>query len=329
MNWLLLLLSFFLALIPTAYYTPKLIRVIKRNRSLLRPDMNKIGTPSIPSLGGIAIVTGFMFSLTTAVLLSLIFKLDSVNAQLLLPGVLSIALIALMGLVDDVVMIPKRFIKPILTLYATIPMMALTGLATQMFLPFFGGIDLGIFYYLAFIPLAIIFCSNAVNILSTYNGLETGMALIASLGLLTVAIIKGQFLGTLILISLLAVLLVFYNYNRFPAKIFLGNVGTLFVGAAIAVGAILGNIERALIIVMIPYFIHFLFYSRNFYRFKPNMWAVPQKDGTLKCPYKKPMGLMHLLIKKGINTEKKVTLYLMGLELVFVLAAVLLELSGL
>ncbi|MFH1225426.1 MAG: hypothetical protein V1676_06515 [Candidatus Diapherotrites archaeon] len=330
MNWLLLALAFALAFIPTAYYMPHFIGLLRTRKELLRPDMNKAGKPLVPALGGIALVTGFMFSLASVVLISVLFSANSVNLAVLLPAMLTLALIALLGLVDDIIVIPKRFTKPILTLYASIPMMALAGLNTVIYLPLFGGIDFGILYGLVFVPLAIVFCANAVNILSTYNGIEAGMGLVAAFGIFLAAYIKGEFTGMLIAVPFIAVLIVFLRYNMLPAKIFPGNVGALFIGGALAVAAILGNVERTLVIIMIPYFAHFLLYSRNLFRWKPEMWGVPQKNGTLKCGYNRPYGIMHWLImnRQGM-TEKKVVYSLIALEALFAAAAVMAELTRL
>lgn len=326
MDWLLLAFAFALAFIPTAYYMPHFIGLLRTRKELLRPDQNKLGKPLVPALGGIALVTGFMFSLATLVLISVILEYGPINSGALLPAMLSLTLIALLGLVDDIIVIPKRFTKPILTLYASIPMMALAGLNTFIYVPLFGGVDLGILYGIAFVPLAIVFCANAVNILSTYNGIEAGMGLVVALGIFLAAWAKGEFTGMLVAVPLIAVLAVFLWHNRFPSKIFPGNVGTLFIGGALAVAAILGNVERALVIMMIPYFVHFLLYSRNLFKWKPEMWGVPQKNGTLKCSYDKPYGLMHWLImkRKGM-TEKKVVLYLIAMEIAFAAAAVAME----
>lgn len=324
-----LALAFVLAFAPTLFYMPRFVRLVHEKKELLRRDMNKQGTPPVPSMGGIALVTGFMFSIATVILVSVLFSQNSIDYAVLLPSLLTLALIALLGLVDDIIVIPKRFTKPILTLYAAIPMMAIAGLGsldTLLYVPFFGGVELGLLYYLLIIPLAIIFCSNAVNILSTYNGLEAGMGIIVALGILLASLLKGSYMGALVMVPLVAVLIVFLRYNKFPARLFLGNTGTLFIGGALAVGAILGNVERALVIMMIPYFIHFLLYSRNLFAWKPEMWSKPQADGTLKAPYEKPYGLMHWLVmnRKGM-TEKKVVYYLIAAEILFVVIAVAME----
>src|SRR3989338_5308257 len=319
---------FLLAFLPTYAFLPALIRALRKHKHLLRADMNKPNKPLVPSFGGIALVTGFLFALLSAILVDRIMGLNGLNLGLLLPALLSTALCALLGLVDDLLEIPRRFMKPLLVLYASIPMMALTELTALIYLPFFGNLDLGMAYYLFFVPCAIIFCSNAVNILSTYNGLETGLGLIAALALGAVAWLRGSMLGLAFALPLIAVLLAFYPFNRFPAKIFLGNMGTLFIGAALAITAIIGKMEAALVIVMVPYFLHFLLYSRNGYAWKPNMWGVPLKNGRLRARYSKAYGLMQWVLARGPQTEKQVVNQVFAFETVFALAAVALEWAG-
>lgn len=328
MNWLLPALAFLLAFITMAYFLPKWIRAVKRKKFLLRVDENKFSKPLVPTIGGVALASCFIFSLILVELISLLLKLNSVDVALLQPALLTTALVALFGLVDDIIVIPRRFTKPILAFLASVPMMAASGLCPVIHIPFFGGVDFGILYFILIVPLFIVFCANAVNILSTYNGLETGLALVVSTGLFAAAWIKGEFTGALFMAPLIAVLLVFFPYNKFPARVFLGNVGTLFIGAALAVGALVGNVERVLVILMVPYFIHFLMYSRNRFRWKPKMWGKPQKDGTLKCQYPKPFGLMHLIMMKFRGaTEKKIVTWLICAEVVFAAIAVLLEIG--
>jgi len=326
MNYFILAAAFLFAVLPTLHFMPGFIWIVKRNKGLMRVDENKFSKPLVPSIGGVAMVTGFMGSLTTIIFISVLFGLDSINLQFLLPALLSITLISLLGLVDDMIVIPKRFTKPLITLYAAVPLMAVQGLNTVIHLPFIGGFDLGIFYNILFIPLALIFCSNAVNILSTYNGIETGLGAIVASGMAIVALLKNDFTSALMLFALIGVLLVFYKFNKFPARIFPGNVGTLFIGGTIAAAAIIGNSERAFAIMMVPFFLHFLFYSRNFYRFKPNMWAIPQKSGLLLCPYKKAYGLMHWLLLRGKLAEKGVVHRIFAFEAIFVVLAIALEL---
>jgi UDP-N-acetylmuramyl pentapeptide phosphotransferase/UDP-N-acetylglucosamine-1-phosphate transferase len=108
--------------------------------------------------------------------------------------------------------------------------------------------------------------------------------------------------------------------------VFPGNIGTLFTGAAIAIGSIIANSERALIILMIPYGIHFLLYSRNMFRFVPLEMGKLQKDGTLKCPHKKCYGLTHVAMKYLPNpTETRIVSALVLIELIFAVAVILLE----
>ncbi len=328
MNPAFAVLAFLLAFLPTYAFMPRLVKALKKHKHLLRPDMNKVTRPLVPSFGGIGPVTGFLFALTSLILVQRLLGLDETNLGILLPAMLSTALCALLGLVDDLLEIPRRYMKPFLVLYASIPMMALTQLGSVVELPFLGSHDFGLLYYLLFIPCAIIFCSNAVNILSTYNGLETGQAILVAATLAVVAWMKGASLGVLFAVPLCAVLLAFYPFNKFPAKVFLGNMGTLFIGAALAITAIIGKMEFALVIVMVPYFLHFLLYSRNFYSWKPNMWGIPLKGGRLKARYSKAYGLMHWMLLRTPLTERQVVTRVFAFQALFGLLAVFLEWFG-
>jgi len=327
----LLLLSFIIAFLVTLYLTPRMMKVFYKRKVVLLfgTDVNKKERPKVPSFGGIAIVTAFMFGVSVNILIRELFQLGGLNLTYLLPGLLAVSLIAFLGLVDDIYVIPVRWIKPMISLYACIPMMAINfgPERTMMAIPFFGQMNFGLLYAFIFVPVAIIFCANAFNILEGFNGIASGMGLVMSFGLIIITLIKGETTGALFLITLFATLAIFYYYNKVPALVFPGDVGTLFIGACIAVSAIIGNAERALVIMMIPYFIHFLLYSRNLFKFKPQAYGTPQKDGTLKCKYKKSYGLTHFIMlhfKKV--TEKKIVYLLFAFEAVFVVLGVMLEL---
>jgi len=81
---------------------------------------------------------------------------------------------------------------------------------------------------------------------------------------------------------------VFYIFNKYPAKVFPGDVLTYSVGAIIAITAILGNIEKIAVFFFIPYIIEVVLKSRG--RLKKASFAEVQEDGSLKNRYNKFYG---------------------------------------
>lgn len=327
---ILIIIVFLLSLAFAFWFVP-FIRKQHLKKKFVIEDMNKKSHPKIPGLGGIALVFAFILAITLTIALKLILNFDSINLNLLLPALLSIMMMAFVGFADDVLMFPFRPIKPILALLASIPMaISFYNDSTAIRLPFINNeINIGLLYPLVLIPLLIAFGANVFNIMADFDGLSPGNGLVISAALFISSITAKQPTSALLFASLLGVLLVFFFYNKFPAKLFAGNIGTLFIGSVFAAGAIIGNIKYAFFIVMIPYLIHFLLQERIIFEKKrilarPRERGIPQNDGTIKSEYKKSYGLTHLLMLHFPKmTEKKLVYCLIGIEMAFAIAAVI------
>jgi UDP-N-acetylglucosamine--dolichyl-phosphate N-acetylglucosaminephosphotransferase len=190
-----------------------------------------------------------------------------------------------------------------------------------MNIPFLGAVNFGVLYSLLLVPIGIAASANAVNMLGGFNGLDAGMGIIATGALAIVASRHAETTSLLILISETGALIAFLRFNWFPAKIFMGDVGTLTIGAIIASSAIVGNFETAGIIVMFPYILEFVVKARN--GFPSRGWQGINQNGKLHCPASRPKGLGQLTMKlSGGISERNLTLVLMGLEAIFCIIAV-------
>ena len=93
---------------------------------------------------------------------------------------------------------------------------------------------------------------------------------------------------------MVASLIVFYFYNKTPAKVFPGDILTYSVGALIACMAILGNFEKIAVFVFIPYIIETFLKVRG--NLTKQSFAKVNNDGSLEIPYGKVYGLTHLAL---------------------------------
>jgi len=143
------------------------------------------------------------------------------------------------------------------------------------------------------VPLGITGAANAVNILAGFNGLEVGMGMVAVGSLAVIAYLIGQTTALIILMAALGALVATLHYNWYPARILVGDVGTLSIGAVIACAVIVGNYETAGVIIIIPYVVDFLIKARN--RF-PYSFGIC-REGKLYCPDSGPVGLAQLIMK--------------------------------
>jgi len=210
-----------------------------------------------------------------------------------------------------------QWLKPLLTLPAAIPLMAISAGTTSMAIPFFGKIDFGILYPLLLIPLGVVGASNVVNMLAGFNGLEAGMGIIYCLGLGVSALLSNSTSGAVVFLVTLAALVGFIRYSWYPAKILPGDSLTYLLGSIVASGVIVGNMERNGLIVMFPFIIEFFLKIRV--KFKASCLGKLREDGKLDPPYgRKIYSWTHLIMNIKPLTEKQVTMILILIQVCFV-----------
>ncbi|MBM6753574.1 phospho-N-acetylmuramoyl-pentapeptide-transferase [Lactobacillus alvi] len=118
----------------------------------------------------------------------------------------------------------------------------------------FGSMNLGWIYGL-FIIFWMVGFSNAVNLTDGLDGLVDGLAIVSFLAYLVIALIQGQGEVALFCLAMIGGLLGFFRYNHKPAKIFMGDMGSLALGGALAAVALLLHHEWSLLLIGIVYVI--------------------------------------------------------------------------
>ena len=140
-------------------------------------------------------------------------------------------------------------------------------------------INLGTFY-LAYMGLLSVFCTNAINIYAGINGLEVGQSYIIGCAVLYHNFIEIQSNGesaenhvfsAMIVVSFLGVSTALLRYNWFPASVFVGDTYTYFAGMTFAVVGILGHFSKTLLLFFIPQILNFI-------------WSIPQLFRFVPCP---------------------------------------------
>ncbi|MFN0069170.1 MAG: glycosyltransferase family 4 protein [Limisphaerales bacterium] len=197
------------------------------------PDARKIHREPMPRLGGVAVFLGF------ATPWLLLYLIDNQVAQVfrqyeaqffsLLAGGLAILLV---GVADDVR--PMRaFHKLIAQIVVAVGLYHAGFRITELSIPFGEAIPLGPLALPASV-LWIVALTNAVNLLDGIDGLVAGVTAIIALSLALINILAGNILVALLTFSLAGAALGFLPYNFSPARIFLGDSGSLFVGLMMA-----------------------------------------------------------------------------------------------
>jgi UDP-N-acetylglucosamine--dolichyl-phosphate N-acetylglucosaminephosphotransferase len=280
--------------------------------------MHKPDRPEVPEMGGLILVSGFTAGIITAVAFTtFLSRFISISLAEILAALSVVLIAALIGIIDDLIPLRQR-VKAILPIFIALPLVAVRTGDTAMTFPFLGPVDLGIIFSLVLVPIGVTGAANAVNMLAGFNGEVAGVGIVAVGSLAVIAYHNHDTAALLILIPALGALLATLYYNWYPAKVFIGDTGTLSIGAIMASAVIIGNFELAGIIIIIPYALDFLIKARN--RFPTSSdkrsWGV-FSDGKLYCPESGPVGLGLLILKlTGGTKEKNVTLILMGLEAV-------------
>jgi len=223
MHWVWSFSAFGISLLVGSGLLPLAIRFARRYDLMDRPSRHKRHKRPVPILGGAAMFISVWVSVGVS---SALFpdSLGSLPASV--PYVFSGALIVfLVGLSDDLSPV-SAWVKLLAQVGAGL-ILCLGGLRIEpLTVPFVGAVSLGPFSILVTV-LWVVGLSNAVNLIDGLDGLAAGVSLI---GALTLAVI-GNLMGIGSVVSLAMVLVgfltVFLYYNRYPARIFLGDSGAL------------------------------------------------------------------------------------------------------
>ena len=249
-------IAFMLAFITTFVITPYTIKLAKKVGAVDTPkDERRINTTTMPRLGGLAIIAGFVVSIVY--LISILSIEKSIN---LLEDNMHIKLIGFMigGLVIGIVCFidDLKDLPPLVKLTAQIIaaiIVVCSGLRIEHInLPFFNMVGLPIIFSIILTIGWIIGVTNAINLIDGLDGLSSGVALISCISMLIVFALNGSPVIAILLITALAgALSGFLPFNFNPAKTFMGDAGSNFLGFSLSVISIFGVAKTYTLIVIV------------------------------------------------------------------------------
>jgi len=233
-----------LAFLLSLYGTPIAAKAAIGFNIVDRPDGDlKQHRGPIPYLGGLAIYVAFLVSL------GLVFEFDQRVLAILLAG----TILVLLGLIDDfgVLGVGPKFAGQFVAAWVLVKSDIAIHIA--VFPPWMATV-LSLLW--------IVGVANAFNIIDVMDGLSAGAGLIAAVFLLIVSLLNGQPAIAVLTAVLTGSLLGFLKYNYHPARIFMGDCGSLFLGMTLAALAMIGKYDRynaigylsPLLILAIPLF---------------------------------------------------------------------------
>ena len=231
---------FVIALVVSYLLTPSVKKLAIKIGAVDRPNARKVHTHVIPRLGGLAIYIGFM----AAVLFCVPLQHELVGMLLGCTAIVAV------GIWDDICNIPAKVKLVGQILAACIPIAF--GIQIEWLTNPFG--DIIVLPEIIAIPVTIFWIigfTNTVNLIDGLDGLAAGVAFIASISMFLLAYNLNQFLPALVIVSMAGAALGFLQYNFNPAKIFMGDTGSMLLGYTLSVAAVLGLVKTAATVALV------------------------------------------------------------------------------
>jgi len=307
-NILLPIISFILTFIVTP-----IIGKFNKAHGIYGVDLHKIQKFEIPEAGGIALLLG-------TIPIFILYYLITFDSSIIL-FVLPVTIIGVVGLIDDLYNI-RQSLKTLLCLLGGLPLLFLVNNNSLNLILFTANI--GVFYYIL-IPIGITAASNLTNLLAGFNGEEIGLGVISTLSLSICIFLLGDPKTSVYLLTFTMAFLAFLIYNKYPAKIFPGDTGTLIVGAVIASFSIIKHIEIIGVILLLPQIIEFLFKSLRKFSGKKYGPTKIDKEGILHP--QKYISVANVLTSHFKLTEKRLVLVIWSIGAIFGLISIIITYS--
>lgn len=227
---------------------------------------NKQGTPT---MGGIMFIIGS--SVAAVICIAFLWLNGGAETQLMLVKVIAGALMAvgfgIVGFLDDYISIKKhrnlglteiqKLILQFIIVGAYLLSVALAGGTTETVIPFLGSVDLGFFYYIL-AAVFIVGMVNAVNFTDGIDGLNTSVTLVVALVFSVIAMLLNRVGLSLYAAAIVGAMIGFLFWNANPAKVFMGDTGSLFLGGAVCALAFGVDMPILLILIGIIYIVEIL-----------------------------------------------------------------------
>jgi UDP-GlcNAc:undecaprenyl-phosphate GlcNAc-1-phosphate transferase len=306
-----MILAFFTSLVTVLIVTPFVIKLAKKIGAVDKPNNRKVHAKVMPRLGGLAIFIGVIVGYYAGGLFSQQISAISVGA----------ILIILIGILDDFYELSAKI--KLLGQIGVAGLVVYSGLTIDILtIPFVGTYDLGWTTY----PITIFWIvaiTNAINLIDGLDGLSAGISVIS---IATIAVMAG-FADKILILTLSMILLgsiigfLFYNFH--PAKIFMGDTGSLFLGYSISILSLLGLYKSVtlfsfivpVIILGVPIFDTSFAIIRRIVNKRPI--SAPDKSH-----------LHHRLLALGLS-HRNTVLVIYGIGIIFSISAIIFSASTL
>ncbi len=324
-------IAFILAFIVAFMATPYTIKIANKIGAVDIPkDKRRMHTKKMPKFGGPAVILGFIISMLYLIaVMSIEGSLDLFTEQeygkKLLGILLGIVVIAITGIIDDIKTL-KPWQELIGQTIAAIIVVAFGIQIEHLNIPFLYRVGLSEAFSTIITVLWIVGVTNAINLIDGLDGLSSGISLISCISLLIIFLMNGSpMIATVIVTAMSGALVGFLPYNFSPAKTFIGDTGSNFLGFMLAVVSILGVAKTyTMAVIVLPVIVLGL-------PIFDVMFAIVRrlaKGKSIKAVFKPDKGhLHHRLVEKGFS-QRQAVLILYGLSASLGMFAIILFDSG-
>lgn len=323
-------IAFLLAFIVSFMATPWTIKLAHKLGALDIPkDNRRMHNNTMPKLGGIAVIAGFVVSIVYLLFVMTIEgSMDLFGPEQyfnkLIGILLGIIVIAITGILDDVKTL-KPWQKLIGQILAAIIVVAF-GLRIDVINISTTSIDLQNWISIITTIIWIVGITNAINLMDGLDGLSSGLSLISALSLLIIFALNGSpMIAILLIATLIGALVGFIPFNFAPAKTFIGDVGSNFLGFMLSIISIMGMAKTyTAAVILLPILVLGL-------PILDVVWAVIRriiKGKSLRAVFHADNEhVHHKLVKRGFS-QKQAVLVLYGASAIFGMFAIILFDSG-
>ncbi len=323
-------IAFLIAFLTAFMATPHTINLAKKLGAMDTPkDERRINKITMPRLGGLAVIAGFFVSIVYLIIIMTIenkINLYEENyIRKIIGFILGAIIIGVICFIDDVKGV-KAIWKLIAQIIASLVVIKFGIKIDNLDIPFLNLENAGDTFYILLTVGWIVGITNAMNLIDGLDGLSTGISLISCLSLLIIFSLNASPIISIVLITALGgALCGFLPYNFNPAKTFIGDTGSNFLGYCLSIISILGIaktytaivIVAPILVLALPIFDTLFAIVRRAIHGK-SLKSIIEPDAE---------HLHHKMLKKGF-TQRQAVLILYGLSAIFGMFAIILMDSG-
>lgn len=238
--------AFLSAIVLCVLFTPLIKKLAISIGATDKPNARKVHTKLMPRMGGVAIYLSFAI-----IYFAFTYFTDAVITNIGLALVIGGFFVVLIGVIDDMVELSPtgKFVGQLIGASIAI----LFGLKVQYItIPFVNDV---LFVGWIGIPLTLIWIvaiTNAVNLIDGLDGLAAGVSAIATFAMFIVSLFIGNYMTAFICLILVGCIIGFLFFNFFPASIFMGDSGSLFLGFFLSIVSLLELKQVTILTLVIP-----------------------------------------------------------------------------